>query len=187
MVAANPLHHDIAYKIENPSTLLDSVDLELQQSVAAFVALPYARCDIDSLYQRVDTCIQRMLKAIRECEAAGMQPQEIRDQLMPARILHHRSPFVARAQDWPRGYQGDFETIEYLCDGLNHVSIEDVVGYCIEEYTLNSRISQQHRNKVQLQADVILKCCQSKKASRVLSIGCGGARDLRMIGSLLEK
>jgi SAM-dependent methyltransferase len=186
MVAANPLHHDIAYKIENPATLLKSVDLELQRSVAAFVALQHARCEIDSLYQRVDRCIQRMLTAIRKCEAAGMQPQEIRDQLMPARLLHHRSPFVARAQDWPRGYQGDFETIEYLCDGLNHVNVEDAVGYCIEEYTLNSRISQQHRNKVQLQADVILKCCQSKKASRVLSIGCGGARDLRMIGSLLE-
>lgn len=186
MVAANPIPHDLAYKIEDRSSLLESVNLELQRSVAAFVALAHARCEIEALYQRVVMCIHRMLTAIRKCEAAGMQPQEIRGQLMPARILHHTSSFVARAQDWPRGYQGDFETIEYLCDGLNHVSVEDVVGYCIEEYTLNSRITQQHRNKVHLQADVILKCCQSKKAARVLSLGCGGARDLRTIGSLLE-
>ena len=186
MVTPNPIHYDIAFQIETPSALLKSVDLELQRSVAAFVALEDAGCEIGSLYQRVAVCIQRMLTAIRKCEAAGMEPLEIRNQLMPARILHHRSPFVARAQDWPRGYQGDFETIEYLCNGLNHVDVEDFVGYCIEEFTLNSSISQQHRNKVRLQADVILKCCQSKKASRVLSLGCGGARDLRMITSLLE-
>jgi len=186
MVAPNPIHYDIAYKIETRSALLKSVDLELQRSVAAFVALQNARCEIESLYQRVVVCIHRMLTAIRKCEAAGIQPREIRDQLMPARILHHTSSFVARAQDWPRGYQGDFETIEYLCNGVNHVNVEDVVGYCIEEYALNSRICQQHRNKVHLQAEVILQCCQTKKASRVLSLGCGGARDLRMIASLLK-
>jgi len=186
MVAPNPIHYDISYKIETRSALTKTVALELQRSVAAFVALQDARCEIELLYQGVVMCIHRMLTAIRKCEAAGMEPREIRDQLMPARILHHSSSFVARAQDWPRGYQGDFETIEYLCDGHNLVNVEDAVGYCIEEYTLNSRICQQHRNKVHLQADVILECCQAKKASRVLSLGCGGARDLRMVGSLLE-
>jgi SAM-dependent methyltransferase len=186
MVAPNPIHYDIPYEAEKQSALLESEDLELQRSVAAFFTLAYSRCKIGSLNQRIVMGIHRMLTAIQKCEAAGMQPREIRDRLMPARILHHRSKFVARAQDWPRGYQGDFETIEYLCDGLNHVSVNDVVGYGIEEYALNSRICQQHRNKVQLQADLILKCCRSKKAPRVLSLGCGGARDLRMIGSLLE-
>lgn len=187
MVAPNPIHYDIAYQIETRSALLTSVELELQRSVAAFVALQDARCAIRLLYPRVVMCIHRVLTAIRKCEAAGMEPREIRDRLMPARILHHSSPFVARAQDWPRGYQGDFETIEYLCDGHNLANVEDAVGYCIEEYTLNSKITQQHRNKVHLQADVILESCQSKKAARVLSLGCGGARDLRIVGSLLKK
>ena len=42
----------------------------------------------------------------------------LRATLMPhleqIRALHARSPFVARLQAWPRGYAGDFETVEYI-------------------------------------------------------------------------
>ena len=38
------------------------------------------------------------------------------------------SPFVARAQDWPRGYPGDFETIEWLWSGDPAGLADDALG-----------------------------------------------------------
>ena len=39
--------------------------------------------------------------------------------LAAAREIHGASPFVTRLQQWPRGYPGDFETIEWLWRGDN--------------------------------------------------------------------
>ena len=158
----------------------------LQLAVARFVSLERVTCNYQLLYHNVELAIYQIMEAIRTCEKAGMEPSEIRSYLLPVRLLHRRSLFVARAQDWPRGYAGDFETIEYLCDRMNRVSVEDSLGYCIEDYALNSQITQQHRNKVKLQAELMLKCCHLKGDARILSIGCGGARDLRMIAGQLQ-
>jgi len=136
-----------------------TVTQDLQLAIARFVSLERVTCNYQLLYHNVELAIYQIMEAIRTCEKAGMEPSEIRSYLLPVRLLHRRSLFVARAQDWPRGYAGDFETIEYLCDGTNRVSREDSLGYCIEEYTLNSQITQQHRNKVKLQAELMLKCC----------------------------
>ena len=44
------------------------------------------------------------------------QRDEILKELYPLREAVRQSPFLQRAQDWPRGYQGDFETIEYILE-----------------------------------------------------------------------
>lgn len=36
--------------------------------------------------------------------------------------LHSRSPFISRLQSWPRGYPGDFETIESLVQQINRAT-----------------------------------------------------------------
>ncbi len=49
--------------------------------------------------------------------------------LEPVRRIHARSAFVKRLQEWPRGYPGDFETVEYLCGGRSRAeegTIEDI-------------------------------------------------------------
>jgi extracellular factor (EF) 3-hydroxypalmitic acid methyl ester biosynthesis protein len=176
----------VPYVTDEEFTLAGASVSELRRAVKAFISLDGAPAGYGELYRGVALGIRRMAAAIRECEEAGVAPQEIREHLAPARILHHRSPFVARAQDWPRGYPGDFETIEYLCDAVNRADAGDPVARCIEDYALASDITRQHRNKLELQAEMMLGCCRSKKSARVLSVGCGGARDLRMIAGLLR-
>ena len=158
----------------------------LRRAVKSFVALNASAPGYDTLAQEVTHGIRRMTTAILECEGAGVSTQKILQHLAPARLIHHNSPFVARAQDWPRGYAGDFETIEYLCDAVNRADAGDPVARCIEEYALASDITRQHRNKLELQAEMMLRYCRSKKGARILSVGCGGARDLRMIAGLLR-
>lgn len=104
---------------------------------------------------------------------------EVTDALLPARELHARSPFVKRLQDWPRGYAGDFETIEYLMKAKPQIPECDD-AFWIEWYALNTPIAYQHRNKLLFQRDSCIAASRGGEC-RVMSVGCGGAYDLNML------
>ena len=58
--------------------------------------------------------------------------------------------------------------------------------HALEELALRSSIAGQHRNKVRSQAQAILAACRRTNGrARILSIGCGGCRDIRSIASTL--
>jgi extracellular factor (EF) 3-hydroxypalmitic acid methyl ester biosynthesis protein len=162
----------------------DDIALDsLRDAAAAFVAVDVAR---DDLPAAVESALRRVWRAIEQCEQAGIDKREILAHLGPVRAAHARSPFIARAQEWPRGYQGDFETIEYLCAAENRAA-PGTVAHALEELALRSPITAQHRNKVAFQADAILAACRRTGGrARILSIGCGGCRDVRSVGAALS-
>jgi extracellular factor (EF) 3-hydroxypalmitic acid methyl ester biosynthesis protein len=134
----------------------------------------------------VKSALDRTCRAIEACEDAGLEKREILSHLGSARAVHAESPFIGRAQAWPRGYAGDFETVEYLCEAVNRAPA-GTLGHALEELALNSPITAQHRNKVHFQANRILAACERIPAgARVLSIGCGGCRDIRFIADQLH-
>ena len=117
---------------------------------------------------------------ILACERADLSRDEIVQVLDPVRRVHARSPFVARLQQWPRGYPGDFETVDYLVEGQNRA--QDPMARACEAYALTRSIAQQHRNKVQHQAERIVRAMRANPgASRIASIACGSCPDLRSI------
>jgi extracellular factor (EF) 3-hydroxypalmitic acid methyl ester biosynthesis protein len=123
--------------------------------------------------------IDELCKQIRICEEAGNSRNIIFKTIKPAWEIHRQSPFIKRLQDWPRGYPGDFETIEYICDAENKASA-NTLAWFLEDYGLNCDAAQQHRNKVRHQAKLIGKALEGRE-KRVLSIACGGNRDVRSI------
>jgi hypothetical protein len=137
-------------------------------------------------YHEVVSLIHQLCLSIEFAERAGCSRSDIEGALEPVWKAHSKSPFVHRMQTWPRGYPGDFETIEYLCEGTNKARPR-TVEYFIEQHALTCGITQQHRNKVAWQASKVLETCfSSNEERRVLSIACGGSRDLRSIQSLLK-
>jgi SAM-dependent methyltransferase len=142
--------------------------------------------DTRSGYHRVVSLVHQLCLNIELAELAGYSRAAIEGALEPVWELHSKSPFLYRIQTWPRGYPGDFETIEYLCEATNRARV-GTAEYFIEQHALNCGIAQQHRNKVAWQASKVLETCLgSDEERRVLSIACGGSRDLRSIQSLLE-
>jgi extracellular factor (EF) 3-hydroxypalmitic acid methyl ester biosynthesis protein len=131
-------------------------------------------------YHRAVSVVHDICHALMDCEAAGAPDAEIRDVLKTARAIHGSSPFVTRLQQWPRGYPGDFETIEWLWRGDNRAPA-GTLAHAIETYALNAAIAQQHRNKVSFQAACMLQAVATARPCRVLSIGCGSSPDLRTI------
>ncbi|MCK5023860.1 MAG: class I SAM-dependent methyltransferase [Candidatus Aenigmarchaeota archaeon] len=160
---------------------------KLQQSVTNFTSLEERIADGTSqLYHKVVACMHDLCFHILEAEKRGVPREEIEEIIKPARDIHSRSVFVKRLQEWPREYPGDFETIEYICD-LENRSTYGKVEYYIEEYAMNSAMAQQHRNKLQYQSELILDTLsQSKNAQKILSVGCGGCRDILKVKKYIE-
>lgn len=157
----------------------------LQREVDAFLALEGSEAAHPELYHRVLAAVHRLCASIVVCEEAGIGRQAIVDVLEPVRRIHAQAPFVRRLQEWPRGYAGDFETVEYLCSGARRRREMTIPGIC-EAYSLTRSIAQQHRNKVQEQASRILRALlEHPGTARIFSIACGSSPDLRSISAHL--
>lgn len=131
-------------------------------------------------YHQAVAAIHDICDALTECEASGVPDGDIRAIIRTAREIHGRSPFVTRLQEWPRGYPGDFETIEWLWRGENRATA-GTLAHAIETYALNAAIAQQHRNKVTFQAACMLQAMATAQPCRLLIVGCGGSPDLRTV------
>jgi extracellular factor (EF) 3-hydroxypalmitic acid methyl ester biosynthesis protein len=134
-------------------------------------------------FHRVIAAVHHICAALSDAEAAGCSREELREATEAVRGIHSASPFVKRLQDWPRGYPGDFETIEWLCRSVSGAPAGTFAG-ALEAYALTSAIAQQHRNKVQFQADCIRDAILANPRCRVLSLACGSSPDIRAIAPL---
>jgi len=166
------------------STIVDEA-ATLREAVIKFTALEESESGPQELYHRVLAVVYEICAAIVACEESKIPRDAILSILEPVRRIHARSPFVKRLQDWPRGYPGDFETVEYLCSGRAQTA-EDTLEHICETYALSRSIAQQHRNKVHHQAARIIRTLMKKPGmSRLLSIACGSCPDLRNIAPTL--
>jgi SAM-dependent methyltransferase len=158
----------------------------LDQAHETFVRVALAPVDDwHRAYHEFASAVSGLCCGIRDAEANGMSRNDICNAIAKARKIHAQSPFIRRLQEWPRGYPGDFETIEYLCDG--RVRAEPITpAWFLEHQALRSPAAQQHRNKVAWQASQIASAIVHTAKPRILSIGCGGSRDLRQIQHLIS-
>ena len=140
--------------------------------------------DSASAFHQFVGLVHDFCTALIDAEAAGCTREQLRDATRLAREIHRASPFVRRLQDWPRGYPGDFETIEWLCAATNKAE-PGTLGCAIETYALTSAIAQQHRNKVAFQANCVREAIARKPDCRMLSLACGSSPDIRAIASSL--
>lgn len=134
----------------------------------------------DKRYQdkrEFNTFLQEFRRRVSELEQSCTKT-EILEQVKQIRVACSESPFLERAQKWPRGYQGDFETINYIIRAKNQAK-EGSFGQAVEELFLASDICQQHRNKVARQAELIRRAIRAKSDARIISIGCGTSEDIK--------
>jgi extracellular factor (EF) 3-hydroxypalmitic acid methyl ester biosynthesis protein len=160
---------------------------KLIETVEQFTELEESGFDDEhSAYHAVVSLVHQLCMNIGHAEKLGHNRTDIERILEPVWELHSRSPFFRRMQSWPRGYPGDYETIEYLCE-CESKARPGTVGYFIDQYGVTCNMAQQHRNKLTWQAAKVLQTSlESAEESHVLSIACGGSRDLRSIQSLLQ-
>jgi len=169
------------------STPADDALAELELAVDDFVAIDAQRWpSYEHLHHAALSGVHAICLGVLHCEESGCTRDEIVDVLRPVRDIHARSPFVARLQQWPRGYPGDFETVEYICRGENAAPESTLERHC-EAYSLNFPIAQQHRNKVWHQSRQIVDAVLQNDRARILALACGGCPDVRKALPLLRR
>ncbi|OED35130.1 hypothetical protein AB833_31310 [Chromatiales bacterium (ex Bugula neritina AB1)] len=127
------------------------------------------------LYARVSALINTLSTIICEAERHGVEAKAIKNTIAKSRKVFSSSPYVNRMQTWPRGYQGDFETVEMIHTGVGNTEL-NTIGQCVEYYAQTLPISQQHRNTLGHQQSLAMDCLRNDW--NILSIGCGGAIDI---------
>ncbi len=125
-----------------------------------------------------------LAREIRRAEREGASRAEVLSELVEVRRMAARSPFFQRIQEWPRGYQGDFETIEYLVAAQNRAE-PSTAAHHLEQFGLRSPAAQQHRNKIGQQCRLMTECLR-REGSRVLSLACGSSPELLQLAAPAE-
>ncbi len=136
------------------------------------------------LYNKAAAWVHETTAIVLGAEAAGMAREVIRATMPTAWAIHGRAAWIRRLQTWPRGYPGDFETIEELMDGGTARSWADLPA-CLNYHALISPAAQQHRNKIAAQASLIAGYAHTGRG--ILSIACGGSLDFVRAGALVTE
>lgn len=139
------------------------------------------------MLHEVGAAISTLCLAMARAEQAGLSRDTMRGLVQQAREVHALSPFVGRLQSWPRGYPGDFETIEHLISQENRAE-PDTLGFAIEQYCLATALGQQHRNKMLRQATEVLQTLLRegrRTPPAVLVLAAGAAPEIRYAANLL--
>ena len=130
--------------------------------------------------QLVTLAMDRISDAIVDCDAAAVDAEEVGRVLAPVRDEHLRSPFIRRVHERPRGYPGDFETIQYLYEGQNKAQPNTLSYYC-EGFALHGLAGQQHRHKLHHQAKLIERCVKEGAGqTAILSLASSACIDLSL-------
>ena len=147
--------------------------------------------DGPAAYHEVLGGIHGVCASVERLTAAGCTRVDLQPALRELRDASAGSPLVQRMQQWPRGFPGDFETVDSLRSGRNQAR-PGTLGHAIESFLLASPIAQQRRNTVQWQAMAILTTLRQRRSRlphghppRVLLMGCGSAPDLQLVAGLI--
>jgi 3-oxoacyl-[acyl-carrier-protein] synthase III/SAM-dependent methyltransferase len=152
---------------------------ELRRAADHMADLPRTGEPVGLAHQTL-SALHGLLATAGAARDAGAPPDKLRDGAAPARALCSQySRIIAHTQTWPHGHPGDFELIERLLD----VGVDGEpgsLGYALDATVQQLPIVWQHRAKVAWQARLVRQSlCQG--GARVLSIGCGGSRDLALL------
>ena len=144
--------------------------------------------DDDERFHDVVRAVHGLCRACAAAEREQLPRDTVLALVQRARAIHARSPFIDRLQRWPRGYQGDFETVDHLMR-QDVRAPRGTVEYWLEYLALSSPIAQQHRNKMLVQGREILTAVRTSAAeARILVLASGSAPDLAgILDSLIEQ
>lgn len=165
------------------ATRFDGLLTDLAIALDRFEELERSAGTAAAGFHAVAAAVHTLCTCIAAAEAVGVDRNTLRMLLAPAWEMHGRSPFIHRLQTWPRGYPGDFETIEYLL-AQDIRARPDSVEYWLEFLALQSPIAQQHRNKVRAQGREIAAAAlrgTADRPARILILAAGSSPDLALV------
>ncbi len=95
-----------------------------------------------------------------------------------------KSYLINRARTWPKGYQGDYKTLEYA---YKNTPLSEGIGYYLDLYLLNVDLGEAVRNRIKKLEDILRDELLKRQKPSVLNIACGSCREVFELASEIEK
>jgi SAM-dependent methyltransferase len=86
-----------------------------------------------------------------------------------------KSYFMNRARTWPRGYAGDFETIEGV---YRNTPLSEGVGYYLDRYFLATTLPSAVRHRKDFLRNLLDREMSCRASAKFLDLACGSCREL---------
>jgi len=168
-VAETYSHHPARTSVEPAS------NVERLYTEAAFLnrANAGARSQVIDWCQRAHDCLVAI-----EDDPRALAPW--RDQILP---LFMKSDFLRRCRTQPRGYAGDFQTIQMMYDCVP--SGADSFGVAVDAWAMNQPCVRAVRNRRHLVRSLLEKVApEFRNEAHVVSLGCGPAAEVFDLASM---
>ncbi len=157
------------------NSALNSLDESIQDLVSFVLLTRDFNDDFLVDFDRKNIEIQENIK---KCLEEGNTKEQIKESTKAMdKIID--TDFAHRAREWPRGYEGDFITINYLFHRINKYKSGSLPWF-VENYLYSLPIVGQHRNKINFQYDLIKESIQRNNKSKIAILACGGGIDLHL-------
>lgn len=89
-----------------------------------------------------------------------------------------QSLIMKRALEKPRGYPGDYETLEYV---YNNKPVSEKIGYFFEKGFLESELCVAVRNRKDKMAQILKEFLNELSKANVLNLACGSCKEIKDI------
>jgi len=86
-----------------------------------------------------------------------------------------KSYFMNRARTWPRGYAGDFQTLEGI---YRNIPLSEGAGYYLDRYFLATELPSAVRHRKDFLRNLLEKEMSERQAAKFLDLACGSCREL---------
>lgn len=82
---------------------------------------------------------------------------------------------INRCRTWPRGQQGDFETLEIA---YKNTPLSEGIGYYLDKYLLSTTLGVGVRDRIEKLRKLLQEELTSRHAPKVLDVACGSCREV---------
>jgi len=160
--------------------LLDSKVADYLQQLGFFESKcnqPVA--DRSKLLAEITVLNDAMLEACAQFERQILDPEAIRAAQATFREktnpILSKSYCINRCRVWPRGQQGDFETLELA---YKNMPLSDGIGYYLDKYLLDSALGVGVRERIQRLRELLRDELKARISPKVLDVACGSCREV---------
>ena len=90
----------------------------------------------------------------------------------------YKSQIMKRGLDKPKGYPGDYKTLEVIYD-KETFSTDEELGYYFDMYFLDNPYAEAVRNRKDKLREILRKFLEERDETKVLNLACGSCREIR--------
>jgi SAM-dependent methyltransferase len=176
-------NNGIEFVKENARQYVELLDVKIDKYIEQLknieVKCSRPRVNREHLLAEVTVLNDSMLEACAQFERQVQDPETIKTAQTYFRArtnpILSKSYLINRCRTWPRGQQGDFETLELA---YKNIPLSEGLGYYLDKYLVGTDLGIGVRERIEKLRDLLKEELKNRPAPKVLDVACGSCREV---------